>query len=251
MTLLKQSTAYTRTFFLVSSTDHLSAKTGATATVNLSKAGGSFAAAGGSVAEIANGWYKVSLNTTDTNTLGDLAFHITASGADDTDFVDQVVSFDTQDANALGLARLDAAISSRMATFTLPANFTSLAIDGSGRVDLSKWLGAAPNALISGRVDANAQVVGDKTGYTVSTVSDKTGYSLAASGLDAISVTDPGSPGSHTTIPKMVVALWRWFYKKTTLTSSQLKTYQDDGSTVNGTASVSDDGTTQTKGALS
>ena len=49
----------------------------------------------------------------------------------------------------------------------------------------------------------------------------------------------------------MIVGLWRWFYKKTTLTSSQLKTYQDDASTVNGTATVSDDGTTQTKGALS
>lgn len=36
-------------------------------------------------------------------------------------------------------------------------------------VNLLTWLGAAPNALISGRVDANAQVVGDKTGYTLTT----------------------------------------------------------------------------------
>lgn len=62
---------------------------------------------------------------------------------------------------------INATISSRMATFTLPTNFASLVIDANGRVDLSKWLGVAVNALIAGRVDANAQVVGDKSGYSL------------------------------------------------------------------------------------
>lgn len=75
-------------------------------------------------------------------------------------------------------------------TQSFPANFSSLSIDGSGRVDLGKWIGSAPNSLISGRVDANAQVVGDKTGYTVSTVSDKTGYSLSAAGMALFFTTD-------------------------------------------------------------
>lgn len=75
-------------------------------------------------------------------------------------------------------------------TQSFPANFSSLSIDGSGRVDLGKWIGLAPNSLISGRVDANAQVVGDKTGYTVSTVSDKTGYSLSAAGMALFFTTD-------------------------------------------------------------
>lgn len=48
-----------------------------------------------------------------------------------------------------------------------PANFSSLVINGSGRVDIGTWLGVAVNALISGRVDANAQVVGDKTGFAL------------------------------------------------------------------------------------
>ena len=91
MALLKQSTGYTRSFKLVSSTDHLSAKTSASPTVNISKAGGAFATSTNAAVEIANGWYKVTLTTTETNTLGDLAFYITASGADDTDFCDQVV----------------------------------------------------------------------------------------------------------------------------------------------------------------
>lgn len=64
---------------------------------------------------------------------------------------------------------LDAAISSRMATFTLPANFAALAITAGGIVDadVETWRGSIPNILIAGRVDANAQVVGDKTGYSL------------------------------------------------------------------------------------
>jgi hypothetical protein len=62
---------------------------------------------------------------------------------------------------------VNATISSRMATFSLPTNFSSLVIDANGRVDLSKVLGSTINALISGRIDANAQVVGDKTGYAL------------------------------------------------------------------------------------
>lgn len=90
MAILAQSTAYTRSFKMIDSADHFSKKTGLTCAVNLSKAGGSFGAAGGTVTEVANGWYKVALNTTDTNTIGDLAYYITATGADDTDFCDQV-----------------------------------------------------------------------------------------------------------------------------------------------------------------
>jgi len=92
-------------------------------------------------------------------------------------------------------------------TQSFPTNFSSLSIDSNGRVDLSKWLGSSPNALISGRVDSNAQVVGDKTGYsltqgfpanfsafaitvggavTVATNNDKTGYSLTSAQEDVI-----------------------------------------------------------------
>lgn len=92
MATYKQSTAYTRTFLMVLTSDHLTGATGKTVTVNISKAGAAFGAAGGTVSEIANGWYKIVLNTTDTNTLGDLSFHCTASACDDTDFGDQVTT---------------------------------------------------------------------------------------------------------------------------------------------------------------
>jgi hypothetical protein len=86
---------------------------------------------------------------------------------------------------------------------------------------------------------------------TVAANNDKTGYALSASGLDAIAVTDPGAPTNVTTIPRMIVALWRRFFRKSTLTATQLKTFADDGTTVNSTQAVSDDGTTQTQGSAS
>ena len=90
MAILKKSTAWNRAFLMVQTSDHLSGLTGATVTCNISKNGAAFGAAGGAVTEIANGWYYVALNTTDTGTAGDLAYHCTATSGDATDFADQV-----------------------------------------------------------------------------------------------------------------------------------------------------------------
>lgn len=92
MANLKQSTAYTRLFLMIQSSDHVTGLTGATPVVTLSKAGAAPATAGGTVSEVTggNGWYKVALTTGDTGTIGDLAFHCTATSGDPTDFVDQV-----------------------------------------------------------------------------------------------------------------------------------------------------------------
>ena len=91
MAILQKSTAHNRMFLMVESADHITGLTGATVTVTLSKNGGSFGAAGGSVTEVSSGWYYVALNTTDTGTAGDLAYHCTAASGDPTDFADQVV----------------------------------------------------------------------------------------------------------------------------------------------------------------
>ena len=84
---------------------------------------------------------------------------------------------------------------------------------------------------------------------TDSALTDKTGYSLASTGLDSIAVTAPS--GVATTFPAMVVQLWRRFFRKATKTSTQLKTYADDGTTVVTTQTVSDSGGTETQGAAS
>ena len=94
----QSSTAYPLIFFMVDSTDHRTGKTGLMPTVTIRKVGGSFATPGGTVTEIANRWYQVAGNATDSNTLGPFLLHATASGADATDEVYEVVAFDPQDA---------------------------------------------------------------------------------------------------------------------------------------------------------
>lgn len=90
MAAYPQSTAYTRSFNAYLASDHVTAATGLTIVVTLSKAGGAYAAAGGTVTEISNGLYKIALTTTDTNTVGDLAIRGAVATMDDVKFVDQV-----------------------------------------------------------------------------------------------------------------------------------------------------------------
>lgn len=60
-----------------------------------------------------------------------------------------------------------------------------------------------------------------------------------------IPITDPGAATNMTTLDKLLIALWRRNYKKTSLDSNNLKTYADDNTTVNTTQPVSDNGTIQ------
>lgn len=92
MAQITQSTTYNRTFLMVQSSDHITGATGVTPTFMISKAGATMATANATIAEIASGWYRAALTVTDTNTLGDLACHITATSSDPTDFSDQIVA---------------------------------------------------------------------------------------------------------------------------------------------------------------
>lgn len=109
---MKQSTAANKMVFMVDSTDHVTGKTGLTLTITASKDGAAFASISPTVTDRGNGWYNVALSTTDTNTLGDLALHITGTGADPTDLKYTIEA-----------GALDADITSRMATYTQPTGF--------------------------------------------------------------------------------------------------------------------------------
>lgn len=97
-----------------------------------------------------------------------------------------------------------------------------------------------------------ASTVSDKTGYSVSTVSDKTGYSLSATGLDAVVTAEPASPpafgGTLKGAISWLLALAR--NKVTQTATTQLVRNDADSATI-GTSSVSDDGTTYTRGKFS
>jgi len=91
MALVKQSTARNRMVFMVDETDHVTGLAGLTLTITASKDGAAFASITPTVTDRGSGWYNLALTTTHTNTLGDLALHITSTGADPTDALDEVV----------------------------------------------------------------------------------------------------------------------------------------------------------------
>src|SRR2546430_1317888 len=162
MVLLKQSTSRSRMILMIDSADHITGKTGLTLTVTLSKDGAAFAAMGGSVTEISSGWYKLALNTPDTNTLGDLAIHATATGADPTDVSDQVVALLPGDNVTVGTNNDKTGYSLSQA---FPTNFSSLSIDGNGRVDVVKVLGTTQTARDLG-LQLDATVSSRMASYT-------------------------------------------------------------------------------------
>lgn len=98
--------------------------TGLTIPITISKNGAtSFSNPSGgatNATEIGNGWYFVVLTTTDTGTLGRLAVRGTVATTDDVGVALTVVS-----ATTMGATNLDAAITTRMATYTQPTGFLS------------------------------------------------------------------------------------------------------------------------------
>lgn len=153
--VIKQATAYSRTVKMYTA-GAASGLTGATLTVNISQAGGAFSLIAPTVTEIGNGWYKIALTSGHTNTLGALNMYITATGADPTDTADQIVAYDPTDATALGLSRLDAAISTRSTvagiwgdntTYGVGTKGAQLAAAGSSG---DPWATALPGSYASG-----------------------------------------------------------------------------------------------------
>lgn len=110
---LKQSTATNVMVLMVDATDHVTGETGLTLTVTASKDGAAFAPISPTVTERGNGWYNLALTTAHTDTLGDLALHVTGTGADPADLLCRVVA-----------GSLDADVSTRLATagYTAPDN---------------------------------------------------------------------------------------------------------------------------------
>lgn len=132
MRTIKQSTAYDLMVWMADSADHITGKTSLTLTITASKAGAAFSSISPTVTERGNGWYALALTTSHTDTIGDLALHVTGSGADNTDVVVQVR------ANVLG--------------DTLPANITQL----SGNTSSATYLSSSAGMIIPGTVDNTA-----------------------------------------------------------------------------------------------
>jgi len=115
MRMLKISTAANVMVFMTNSINHVVGEAGLTLTITASKNGGAFASISPTVSDLGNGWYNLALTTTHTNTLGDLALHITGATSDPSDFLCHIIATDYADATTFGLTNLDAAVTSRAA----------------------------------------------------------------------------------------------------------------------------------------
>lgn len=121
---------------------------------------------------------------------------------------------------------------------------------GVYRLDLPDAIFAVgeENALIS-LTESNCRTVYIHVSLDSVLVGVKTGFSLAATGLDSITVTEPTTLA--TTFPQMVVQTFRRFFYKVTQTATEMKTFKNNGSSVVTTQTLSDDDTTQTQGKAS
>jgi len=170
---LRYNTATEIDFFMPDNADPWSGKTGLTSiTVQYKKQGQSAftTLSSPTISEIGNGWYKLSVPTTLVDTYGFLVIRFSATGAKTQQQQYQVVAFNPYDSN-MGLANLDAAVSSR-----LPNGNVTVGGYASGMSPAEQVLSTPANKLLT---NSNGHV-------TVATNNDKSGYSLQTSEHTAI-----------------------------------------------------------------
>lgn len=208
---IRQNTSATITFFMPDSADPWSGKTGITdINVMYHRTGdsGFTSLSGASVTEIGYGFYSVTLPPTVTANLGFVELIFTGTGAKTQQYIYQVVAFDPDDANALGLAHI-AAIKSQTdqlqftsnqvhatvqsyaagqspADLVLVTPANKLATNSSGYVTVGGYdTGQSPADLVL--INPANKLATDATGaVTVGVNNDKTGYSLTTTQMDAL-----------------------------------------------------------------
>ena len=160
---------------MIDSSDHICPKTGLSPTVTISKNGAIFAAPSGAITEVANGWYKVAGNATDSNTLGPLLLHASAAGADPVDECFNVVAFDPDDTVRLGLSALPNAAAEAVGglytrgsgpgQINQPANgqVDVNAVKVSGTAQTARDLGAQIDATVSSRLATSGYIAPDNS----------------------------------------------------------------------------------------
>ncbi len=116
MRIAKLSTARNVIVFMTTATDHVTGLAGLTLTITASKDGAAFAGISPSVTDRGSGWYSLALTTSHTDTLGDLALHITATLADPSDLVLQVCSELPGQLSASGIQSIWDALTSALTT---------------------------------------------------------------------------------------------------------------------------------------
>lgn len=198
---IPQSTTKLVLFKAFLASDHTTEATGKTIAITISKNGGAFGnpnAGATNATGISSGWYSVSLDTTDTNTLGPLAIRGAEGTIDDVGILIEVVS-----ATSGGYTNLDAAISSRMATYTQPTGFLAATFPSGTIANTTNITSITGNITgnLTGSVGSVTGAVGSVTGLTVSnldaTISSRMASYTQPTGF--LAATFPGGTIANTT----------------------------------------------------
>lgn len=146
-----QSTAYTVMLKVFLSSDHVTPATSKTVAITLSKAGGAFGVPNAvtNATEVSGGWYKVALDTTDTNTLGDLVVVGTATSCDTADQIIMIVK--ATNGGYTGIP--DAVAEAAGGLYTRGVGAGQINQDAAGRIDanVKTWIsGTIPAVNVTG-----------------------------------------------------------------------------------------------------
>jgi hypothetical protein len=147
---------------------------------------------------------------------------------------DAVTEIQTGLATSTAVAAIGIPPSAAMIRADLDANSTRL---GFLTGDVYARIGAPVGSSISADIQTRSDF--DPAADPV-LLTDKTGFTLAATGLDAISITPPA--GVAATFPQMLVQTWRRFFKLVARNQDNILTYGDDGTTILTSQAISDDG---------
>jgi hypothetical protein len=255
--MLKAGTAANVMVLMVDSLDHVTGKASLTLAITASKDGGAFASITPTVTERGSGWYALALTTSHTDTLGDLALHITATGADPTDLLCRVVAVDHADAAGFGLSRLDAAVSSRSTyagadtagTTTLLGRVTGTRAGNLDNLDAAVGSRLAGASYVAPD-NATIAAIGAKTGnLPASPAAVGSAMTLAAGAIGDASFTTPAESGPPTGVVGMLVWLaQRLGLRRVRKTATAIEVYTSGGVTVRTSNAYTVSGTTEDVG---
>lgn len=250
---ITNATTPTLVFLLVSSTDDKTAVTGLTPTVQISKNGGAFADTTNAASEIANGWYKVALTATETNTDGAMILRATGTGADEWRDVHEVAA--SRPANVVSIAN-NAITAAAIATDAIGA--AELASDAVAEIQSGLMLASsytAPPSAADNATAVRSELTTELGRLDAAMTSRATPAQVNAEVVDALSVDTYAEPGSVPAATASLKDKIGWLFmlarnKRNTTGSADAVRNDADSATV-ATAALSDSGTTFTRGKYS
>lgn len=160
-------------------------------------------------------------------------------------------------ANSIGkliVDNLNTTISSRMATFALPANFSALSITAGGLVDITQTAADKVWSTAARILTAGTNIVLAK-GVGVTGFNDVSTAQVNAEVVDALNVdtyAEPGqaAPPATTTLVQKIGYVYKSFRNRKTQDATTMKLFGDDALTVDQKATISDNGVTYDHGEI-